>query len=118
MTKVLVCGGRAYNDVHKVYEALDRVYGKYGDELVIVHGAAPGADTLAEEWAKDREVEYMGFPARWKKEGRQGGPKRNKRMRDKSMPDACVAFPGGVGTAGMVDLMKEIGAPVWEISDD
>lgn len=119
MARVLVCGGRDYNNIHKVYEVLDRVYAKYGDDMIIIHGSCPtGADDLAEKWAKDREVEYMGFPARWKKEGRAAGPIRNKRMRDEANPDACIAFPGGDGTAGMVALMCEIGAPVWDVKDD
>lgn len=66
MTRVLVCGGRDYNSVHNVYEVLDRVLLKYGDNMIVIHGSCPtGADYLAEKWAKDREVGYMGFPARW-----------------------------------------------------
>ena len=114
--RVLVCGGRDFNDKELLYSTLDRVLSKYPDELCIVHGSCQsGADKMAEDWCKLREVDYMGFPAKWKKHGRSGGPKRNKRMRDQSSPDACIAFKGGDGTLGMVALMKEAGIEPWMV---
>jgi hypothetical protein len=111
--RVLVCGGRDYSDEKKVFETLDKVKDKYGDDVIIIHGACSGADDLAEKWAKDREVEYMGFPAKWKKQNRAAGPIRNKRMRDVSIPDACIAFGGSDGTKGMCKLMEDIGLTPW-----
>ena len=114
--KIIVCGGREYEDRERLFSILDRVLSKYGDSLVIIHGAARGADEMAEEWAKFREVEYMGFPAKWRRIGGKGaGAERNRRMRDKARPDACIAFPGGRGTAMMCKLMREIGIEPWVI---
>lgn len=113
--RVIVCGGRDYADDFKVMETLDRVLAKYGDDLVIITGAATGADTLAEQWAKMREVEYMGFPAKWELLDKAAGRERNARMRDKSKPDACIAFPGGRGTNMMCELIEEIGIKPWKI---
>lgn len=113
--RVLVTGGREFADRALVEATPDKVLAKYGDSLVIVTGSAPGADTLAEEWAKSRGVPYMGFPARWKRHGNYAGPERNKRMRDEARPDACIAFEGGTGTAGMCKLMEEIGVTPWKI---
>lgn len=109
----LVCGGR---------EFADKALAKYGDDLIIVTGAQRkrkgggfvGADYLAEEWAKSRGVPYVGFPARWERHGNYAGPERNKRMRDEAKPDACIAFEGGTGTAGMCKLMEEIGVTPWK----
>lgn len=121
---VLVCGGREFADRSLVDATLDKVLAKYGDALVIVTGAQRklvdghyvGADYLAEEWAKSREVPYMGYPARWTKLGKSAGPERNRRMRDEAMPDAGVAFPStGTGTANMVSLLEEAGIPVWKV---
>lgn len=120
--KVLVCGGRDYANKAFVYRVLDKVREKHGDDLVIITGAQRkrtdegfvGADYLAQEWAIEREVEYMGFPAKWKALGAPAaGGERNRRMRDKSMPDAAIAFPGGRGTKLMCDLLKEIGIEAW-----
>jgi len=113
--RLLVCGGRDFSDKELVWNTLDKVYHKYGDDLVIIHGSASGADTLAESWAKEKQVDYLGFPARWKKCGKSAGPKRNIRMRDNSKPDACIAFPGGDGTKGMMKLMEEIGVKPWKV---
>ena len=116
--RVLVCGGRDYKDEYLVYKTLDAVLAKYGDDLVIIHGSAPGADELAEKWAKSRQVEYIGIPAKWKAKGRGAGPIRNKLMRDKYAPKACIAFPGENGTKGMVGLMREIGIEPWLVGWD
>lgn len=113
--RVLVCGGRKFNDEALVYSTLDKVHEKYGDDLVIIEGAAPGADTLAEDWAKSREVPYCGIPARWKKLGKRSGYERNKRMRDVWKPDACIAFEGNDGTKMMIKLMEEIGIKPWAV---
>ena len=112
---VLVCGGRDFVDKSLVFNTLDKVLAKYPEGLMIVHGAANGADALAEAWCKDREVMYVGVPARWKKWGKRAGPARNRQMRDLWEPKACIAFPGGVGTAGMVELMKEVGVEPWKV---
>ena len=120
---VLVCGGREFANRSLVDATLDKVLAKYGDDLMIVTGAQRklvdgkyvGADYLAEEWAKSREVPYMGYPARWSKLARSAGPERNRRMRDEAKPDACIAFEGGTGTAGMCKLMQEIGVTPWKI---
>ena len=114
MPRILVCGGRDFSDRDLVFRTLDAVLKKHGDSVAIIHGACPtGADNFAEEWAKDRQVPYIGVPARWKAEGRASGPKRNNRMRDTTMPDACIAFCGGRGTRGMVALMREVGIEPW-----
>lgn len=115
MPKILVCGGRDFADQNLVFRALDAVAKKHGTKrLAIIHGACPtGADKFAEEWAKDREVAYIGVPAMWKSEGRSAGPIRNKRMRDTTSPDHCIAFPGGEGTRNMVALMREIDIEPW-----
>ena len=80
----------------------------------LVHGAAHGADTLAGEWAKIRGVPVEVYPAEWTTFGRAAGPIRNKRMLVQGKPDSVVAFPGGLGTAGMVRLATQAGVPVRE----
>ena len=115
MPVLLVCGGRDFKDVDLLNATLDRVLQKYGhDDLTIIHGNEPnGADMLAEKWAKANEVDYRGFPARWKLRGKAAGPIRNVRMRDEATPDACIAFRGGVGTQGMIDIMRRYGVQPW-----
>lgn len=113
--RVLVCGGRDFTDKAALYRALDAVHRKHGI-TDLIEGEAPGADSLAREWALEAQVCLLPFPADWKTHGRAAGPIRNARMLAEGKPDAVVAFPGGRGTADMVRQAKEAGIPVWEVS--
>lgn len=117
MKYILVCGGREYDDRKNVYRKLDLVLKNTNDNITIVHGAARGADTLAEDWAKSRQVNYRGFPAKWDKFKKRAGTLRNKEMIDDNVIDLVIAFPGGNGTAGMIRLAKEANIDVIEVKD-
>ena len=111
--RVIVCGGRSYDDRSAVYAALDRLH--VDTPLVrLIHGAATGADTLAHEWAVERGIMDEAFPANWEKNGRAAGPIRNKAMIILGKPHLVVAFPGGHGTADMVRRARAAGIEVWK----
>ena len=98
--RVLVCGGRDYANVARVYLVLGLIH----DErcvTAIIHGAATGADSLAARWADEMGVECIACPADWATNGRAAGPIRNAEMLTHS-PDIVVAFPGGRGTADLI----------------
>lgn len=101
--KVLICGGRDYQDKEKIFQTLDAMHNATPISLV-VHGAARGADLLGEEWAKSREIAYYGVPAKWQELGRKAGPLRNLDMLARITPDLVIAFPGGRGTDNMIKL--------------
>jgi ABC-type sugar transport system substrate-binding protein len=111
--KVLVCGGREYFDRETVFESLDRLHAEYGFTAVM-HGAARGADALADAWAKSRGVARHPYPAAWKRYGNAAGPIRNSLMLTQGKPGLVVAFPGHVGTADMIAKAKAAGVPVIE----
>lgn len=115
--KVLVCGGRDFRWRNVVDNALDRFDAKHGIDILIT-GAAKGADQLAENWAKSRQIQYIGVPARWQERGRKAGPIRNSEILDIWRPDCVIAFPGGTGTADMVRKAKIAGLDVWEVECD
>lgn len=103
---ILVCGGRDYQNSPNVFKQLDTIHAKTSITCII-HGCARGADTFAEDWAKSRQVDYRGFPARWTVDGkRKAGPLRNQRMLDNNDVDLVVAFPGDTGTSHMVACAK------------
>ena len=54
MTRVLVCGGRNYDDVGEVYRRLDSI----PDVSLIIEGGANGADTLAQNWASENDIDF------------------------------------------------------------
>jgi len=117
MIRLLVCGGRNYTDRDAVFRVLDRVHAEKGIS-VLIHGAATGADALAGKWAVERGVDLTVFPATWRKaDGSRdngAGSIRNARMLAEGQPDAVVAFPGGGGTANMIDQARKAGVPVWQ----
>lgn len=109
--RVLVCGGRDFDDMDCVQCHLD------GQPIsLIIHGGARGADKLASDYAFMMGIEEKCFPADWKRHGKAAGPIRNQQMMDEGRPDLVVAFPGGVGTADMVWRAKSAKIPVIEAS--
>ena len=111
--KVLVCGGRDYDQREHVFQVLDDVLDGMG-VIEIIEGGANGADRLRREWAISRHIPYRTFEADWKGEGRKAGPLRNSRMLNVGKPDLVMAFPGGRGTADMARKARMAGVPVWE----
>jgi hypothetical protein len=112
--KVLVCGGRDYDDVEAFYTAMSDIYIDYGITKVI-SGHAKGADQLGEMWAAESGIAVEVYPADWKKNGRSAGPIRNTRMLVEGKPDLVVAFAGGKGTANMIKQAKAAGVKTMEI---
>ena len=97
--KVLVCGGRDFDDMALVERTLDAI-----EVTQIIEGGAKGADALARKWAEARGVTVRTFQPNWKRFGRGAGPKRNQQMLDEGKPDLVLAFPGGSGTKNMMRL--------------
>lgn len=120
--KVLVCGGRDYQNKARVFAFLDyiaKVAKEDDDETIeaIVHGGCDGADYLAEEWAHARGVQVEVYLADWKTHGKKAGPMRNQRMINEAKPDICIAFPGGRGTADMVRRARAADVPTMTVKD-
>ena len=114
--RVLVCGGREFEDADDLQASLDAFHeGARGPIELLIHGGARGADSLAGEWAKSRGVTCIVYEANWTSEGRSAGPIRNKRMLDEGMPDMVIAFPGARGTANMMRQARDRGLEVLEV---
>ena len=109
--RVLVCGGRDYDDQDAVFSVLNKLRPTF-----IIEGGARGADTLAWLWARRNlgPDQRLQFQARWDRHGKAAGAIRNQEMIDIGKPDLVVAFPGGKGTADMVRRAKRAGIPVLE----
>jgi hypothetical protein len=110
--RVLVCGGRDYDEWLKVFDELE---GLKPYPTTVIQGGASGADRHARDWAHDSGTECITFDADWSKHGKSAGPIRNQRMLDEGKPDLVLAFPGGKGTADMVGRAKAAGVRVIEV---
>jgi hypothetical protein len=112
---IVVTGGRDLQDAHLVFGALDALH-RQERITGLYHGAALGADLLAEAWARRRGVPVEPVPADWEEAERRGnrkaaGPIRNTRMikvAKEAGATVVVAFPGGKGTSDCVQ--KALGA--------
>lgn len=119
-----VTGGRTYHDA----EAIEAMLLTMSITDTLVHGAAPGADQACAEWWKMMGGKTEAHPADWRgpcrPECRPGhrrahpgaktdfcpaaGAYRNQEILDSGV-ELLVAFPGGRGTADMVDRARRAG---------
>lgn len=129
MKKVLVCGGRDFNNwklfIKEMYRIIEEEkkwiyppdqYGNTLPNIQIIHGGAEGADSFADKYAVVNWTELKIFKADWNKYGKSAGFIRNQQMLDEGKPDLVIAFPGGIGTADMVQRAKKAGVEVIEVT--
>lgn len=116
--KILVCGGRNYNNTDKFFSVImNYLKDLEPDQVTIISGMAKGADTLAANFAKRNGCRLLAYPAHWDKEGKAAGFIRNKRMLVEGQPDLVIAFPGGKGTANMIDISVKAGVKVVRVNE-
>jgi hypothetical protein len=118
MHTVIFTGSRRYDDIMKVNEVFDYLMGRYGEELFIKVGDAPGLDALVRHvWGVEDIFWKRGkiFYADWERYGNGAGPIRNHEMVD-SGADECIAFPDdeSKGTKDCAEYFaRQSGIPVW-----
>ena len=105
--KILVCGGRTFNDMSALIKALQSY-----KVTAIIHGCAAGADTLGGLYARMRGLPEIRVPPNWEYHNRAAGVIRNKWMLEFCQPDRVIAMPGGRGTANMIKQAQDQGIPV------
>lgn len=108
--RVLVCGGRDYTDQDAIRRRLAELRDAHPD-AVVIHGAAPGADSWAGYIAGTLGLVVEVHSANWAKYGKSAGPIRNQEMLDSGV-DLVIAFPGGRGTQDMVSRAQIAGVEV------
>ncbi len=114
--RVLVCGGRNFNNTSLLVATLDPLYWDKG-MTVLIEGEASGADKMAAWWAKAYNIKIEKYPAQWNKYGKAAGYVRNVQMLEEGKPDLVIAFPGDKGTAMMCRLAEAVGIEVRKIKE-
>ena len=106
MFKVIVAGSRHFDDYPFLCWKLDRLLAQKIGDVEIVCGMARGADSLGEQYAKERGIPIRYFPADWQTLGKSAGYQRNVQMA--AYADALVAFWDGKsrGTAHMIETAR------------
>ena len=109
--KLAVVGSRGFNNYDLLKHKLDVINEKRGITL-IVSGGARGADSFAEQWAKENNVPTKIFYPEWDKHGKKAGYIRNVEIVQNS--DALIAFWDGVskGTEHSINLARAQAIPV------
>mgnify|MGYP001570460813 CR=1 FL=1 len=111
--RVLVCGSRDWTDPEPILRELRALP---PGEVVVIHGAAQGADTIAGVAARHLQFRVEVYPADWKRYGRAAGPIRNRQMLLVGRPDVVLAFHRDIdassGTKDMVRQARRAGVPV------
>lgn len=113
MSKIIIAGGRDFDNYEYLSRVVGEVIGKLGPgPHEIVSGRAKGADSLGERFAAEHSMQTALFPADWKGLGKRAGFIRNHQMGDYA--DILVAFWDGQshGTKDMIDYMKGLGKQV------
>ena len=116
--RVIIAGSRTFQD----YELLKKECDDFlknkcqTHEIIIVSGAAQGADRLGERYARERGYTIDSHPADWNTHGKAAGPIRNAQMANSA--DALIAFWNGKshGTKSMINIAKTKGLYVRVIS--
>lgn len=120
--RLLITGSRDWSDRATMFAALRDAWrelrGQGFDEIVLVHGAARGADLLAAEIWGQVGLPTEAHPADWSGLGRKAGPVRNQQMVDLGA-DLCLAFPLGKsrGTRGCMAAARRAGITVRNHGD-
>lgn len=118
MFRVIIAGGRNFNDYNLLAKTMDHLLSKIKDEITVVCGKARGADTLGEQYAKERGFSIRYFPANWERYGKAAGYLRNTEMAQNA--EALVAFWDGksLGTRHMIETAKSRGLNVRVVRYD
>ena len=112
--RVIVTGSRHWSDEDPIADALRRLRGKHGDQLLVVHGdCRTGADRIARELCRALDIRQERHPADWDRHGRAAGPIRNRAMVAQGA-DLVLAYVEGEsrGTRGLIALAELAGIEV------
>jgi len=116
MLRLLVAGSRGFEgrvrdkktgELEDAFSVMEHFLDKYykDRDILVIHGGARGADTLADLYAEKRGCETKVFPANWEVEGKAAGLHRNTLMAE--FCDECMCFWDGHST-GTEDTINKV----------
>lgn len=129
--RVLVCGSRDWSDPQLIHDILDQLSARYEQRLVVIEGAARGADHAAHTWSQANQLppdRHRCHPVDWDAARRdhpndawRAGHDRNTRMLAEN-PRLILAFHQHLhprlangGTADTVLKARLLDLPVFHI---
>ena len=124
--RILVTGSRSWANESAVTKALFNYWRSGGApvDAVLVHGGAPGVDSIAATfWTDVLHLKAKCYEADWDNLGTAAGPVRNQAMVD-SGADICLGFPVAhplgrrSGTVDCMDRAAQARIPVVNLGTD
>ena len=110
--KIAFAGGAECNDYARIWDALDRVFSKHPDMVLLHGGTAKGAERIAACWAEARKITQVVFKPDWTRHAKAAPFKRNDQLLD-TLPIGVIVFPGSGITENLADKARVLGIPVW-----
>lgn len=104
--KTLICGSRTINNYSLVKQVINDS-GFYITE--VVSGGAKGVDSLAEQWAKEHNINVKHFLPNWGKYGKSAGVIRNQQMVDYANVIIAIWDGKSKGTKWTIDYALKQG---------
>jgi hypothetical protein len=118
--RLLVTGDRNWKDERIIQNVLEMLK-IIKPDMVVIHGGANGADSIAGDIAESLGIKTLEFRADWNKYGRAAGPIRNQQMLDEGKPTAVMAFHKDLrssrGTLDMCKRARSINLPVTWLNE-
>ena len=105
--KLAIVGSRNFHNYLLVENCIDNYIKTTNiSPSLIISGGASGVDALAEQYAKNKNIEIQVFPADWKTHGKKAGPMRNSLIVEAATH--IITFPSkdSVGTYDTIIKQK------------
>lgn len=126
MFNILVCGDRNWDNYAVIHRALFRAWNEHlvatkvagtsTRNIIVIHGAAKGADTQGGYAAHRLGFGVRTYPANWNRYKKGAGPIRNSLMLKENKIDLVLAFHDNFfeskGTKDMVEKALDAKIPV------
>lgn len=126
--KVVVTGGRDYDDFTTINSALNGFH-KKNNITCLINGYANGLDKAAHTWAESNGIDSIPYEVKksdWDKHGKRAGILRNETMVREEFDGApshdkikaCLSFPGNRGTAHMTEYCVGKNIPTFKLDTE
>ena len=113
MMKLIIAGGREFNDYQLMKESFDKYINS--KDVTIISGTARGADRLGEVLAQEYGLKLIRMPANWDKYGKSAGYRRNEEMVKVASHALLFWDQKSKGTGHTVNLAKQYDLTVYVV---
>jgi hypothetical protein len=112
VVNIAIVGSRDFTDYELFKTKVNYLLKNLENEIIIVSGGAKGADSLARQYAQEKNYKLIEFIPDWDTHGKSAGFLRNKEIINQA--DMCIAFSinDSAGTASSIKLAEKKKIPL------